>query len=100
MVATPEINRANSLKSTGPRSARGKAIASMNAQKHGLLAASPPLVQGEDLETFSGVMQALVDEHQPQGPTEFLLVQQLAMAHLRLHRLWGAEAAIARLEQL
>ncbi|MBD1911275.1 hypothetical protein [Leptolyngbya sp. FACHB-8] len=100
MVATPEINRQNSLKSTGPRSARGKAIASINATKHGLLAASPPLVQGEDLTTFQNVVQGLVDEHQPQGPTEFLLVQQLAMAHLRLHRLWGAEAAIARLEQL
>lgn len=100
MVASPEINRQNSLKSTGPRTARGKAIASLNATKHGLLSHQPPLVAGEDLASFEGVMQALVDEHQPQGPTEFLLVQQLAMAHLRLHRLWGAEAAIARLEQL
>ncbi|MBD1910270.1 hypothetical protein [Leptolyngbya sp. FACHB-8] len=100
MVANPQANRQNAQHSTGPRTARGKAIASLNATKHGLLAASPPLIVGEDLETFRGVVQSLVDEHQPQGPTEFLLVQQLAMAHLRLHRLWGAEAAIARLEQL
>lgn len=100
MVASPEINRQNAQRSTGPRTVRGKAIASLNAQKHGMLAATPPLVVGEDLTTFQGVVQALINEYNPQGATEQLLVQQLAMAHLRLHRLWGAEAAIARLEQL
>jgi len=40
-------------------------------------------------------MQGLIDEYQPVSLTEHLLVQQVAMGWLRLHRLWGVEAAIA-----
>ena len=34
-------NRRNALKSTGPRSAAGKDVASKNALKHGLLSSQP-----------------------------------------------------------
>ena len=49
----------------------------------------------EDLGTFQGIIQGLIDEYQPQSATEHLLIQQVAMGWLRLHRLWGVEAAIA-----
>lgn len=91
---------ATGSKSCGPRSERGKAIAACNATKHGLLSTKPPLVAGEDLETFQGIVQGLIDEHQPQTPTEQLLVQQMAMAWLRLHRLWSVEAAIVNQQLL
>lgn len=100
MVATPEISRLNGAKSRGPRSERGKAIAAQNATKHGLLSTKPPLVLGEDLESFQGIVQGLIDEYQPQTATEQLLVQQVAMGWLRLHRLWGVEAASASIKMI
>lgn len=95
MVANPEICRANGRKSRGPVTTRGKTVASRNATKHGLLAKLPPLLVTEDLETFQGIVQGLMDEYQPQAATEHLLIQQVAMGWLRLHRLWGVEAALA-----
>ena len=70
MVASPEISRANGRKSRDPVTEMGKAIASKNATKHGLLSQTPPLVINEDLENFQGIMQGLLDEYQPQTPTE------------------------------
>jgi len=40
-------------------------------------------------------VQGLIDEYEPSTASEHLLIQQVAMGWLRLHRLWGAEAAIA-----
>lgn len=97
MVANPEICRANGRRSRGPITLRGKALASKNSIRHGLLAEKAPLLITEDLETFQGIVQGLVQQYQPQTPTENLLVQQVAMGWLRLHRLWSAEAALANL---
>ena len=74
MVATPEINRLNGRKSRDPVTKRGKAIASKNATKHGILAKTLPILLTEDLETFQGIVQGLIDEYQPQGATEHLLI--------------------------
>lgn len=95
MVAEPGICRINGRKSRGPVTLRGKAIAAKNATKHGLFSEKPPLLITEDLASFQGIMQSVIDEYQPQTATEHLLVQQLAMGWLRLHRLWGVEAALA-----
>lgn len=100
MVANPDTSRLNGAKSRGPVTERGRAIAAQNATRHGLLSTKPPLVLGEDLETFQGIVQGLIDEYQPQTPTEQLLIQQVAMGWQRLHRLWGVEAAIANLEMI
>ena len=97
MVAEPEICRVNGRCSRGPTTLRGKAIAAKNSTRHGLLSQKPPLLITEDLTTFQSLMQALIDEYQPQTPTEHLLVQKLAMAWLRMYRVWNAEAASANL---
>jgi DNA repair exonuclease SbcCD ATPase subunit len=39
-------------------------------------------------------VQGLVDYYQPENPIEWHLVQQVAMAMVRQHRVWGVEAAI------
>lgn len=100
MVANPETNRLNGRKSCGPVTTRGKEIASKNATKHGALAKSPPILITEDLESFQGIVQSLINEYKPASATEQLLIQQVAMGWLRLHRLWGAEAARANIEIL
>lgn len=100
MVANPETNRLNGRKSCGSVTIRGRAISSKNATKHGALAKSPPILITEDLESFQGIVQSLIDEYQPASATDQLLIQQVAMGWLRLHWLWGAEAASANIEIL
>ena len=100
MVASPEVCRMNGAKSKGPKTERGKAIASRNATKHGLLAKKPPLLATEDLSTFEGLMQGLIDHYQPENPVEHFLVQQVAMGMLKQYRLWNVETAIANIEVL
>ncbi|PSB25350.1 hypothetical protein C7B82_23765 [Stenomitos frigidus ULC18] len=100
MVASPEVCRMNGAKSKGAVTERGKAIASRNATKHGLLAEKPPILVSEDLETFQGLMQNLVDQYQPTGAVEWHLVQTIAMCIQRQNRLWVAEAAIGNAQLL
>lgn len=100
MVANPDICRLNGSKSRGPTSGKGKAIAARNATKHGLLAQQPPLLVTEDLATFEGLVQGLIDYYQPENPVEHFLIQQVAMGMLKQHRLWSVQAAIANLEIL
>ena len=45
-------NRCNAAKSTGPRTAEGKAIVAQNAVKHGLLA-QEVVIKGEDPQEFA-----------------------------------------------
>lgn len=96
MTSSPEVSRANGRKSRGPRTERGKALASRNGTRHGLFSEKPSLLEGEAFQSFQGIIQGLVDTYQPQNPVEWHLVQQIAMAMLRQHRLWAAEAALAR----
>ena len=88
-----ETSRRNGAKSKGAVTERGKAIASRNATKHGLLAQKPPILASEDLETFQGITQALVDQYEPEGALEWHYVQTIAMCIQRQHRVWAAEAA-------
>jgi hypothetical protein len=92
MAGDPDKTRQNSLLSTGPRSPEGKAIASRNRTKHGILAKSPPLLDSEDYSTFEGTLQGLIKQYEPQGPLEHHLVSAIAMCMLRQHRAWQAEA--------
>ncbi|WP_052128917.1 hypothetical protein [Neosynechococcus sphagnicola] len=100
MVASAEVCRMNGAKSRGPVSERGKMISARNATKHGLLAEKPPILATEDLATFQGLMQSLVDTYQPEGAVEWHLVQTIAMCIQRQNRLWVAEAALGNAQVL
>lgn len=83
-------NRANALKSTGPRTSAGKARSSRNATRHGLLAETVVL-EGEDRSRFYDLLKGLIEENQPKGFSEQLLIENMAVARWRQMRLWGFE---------
>lgn len=86
-------NRQNALRSTGPRSSAGKAVARANALKHGLTA-NPAIGTVEDAEAFAQLLDALGDRLRPSGPLEATLVHRIAVAIWRLQRATRAEAAL------
>jgi hypothetical protein len=73
----------------------GTELTRFNALRHGLLSRYTVL-PWEDADEYHGLLQALVAEHQPQGPTEGHLVEELAGIMWRKRRLRLAEAATHR----
>ena len=88
-----DANRANAQQSTGPKTPEGKAASSLNALKHGLTA-EHAVLGSEDAELFNQTLQTFLDQLQPVGPVENLLVQQIVMASWRLTRLRDMETAL------
>lgn len=85
-------NRANALKSTGPRSAAGKLASRFNALKHGLCARQAVL-PGEDAEGFVALSHEMLARYRPLGRAERALVDRAALQLWRLRRAGLAEAA-------
>jgi len=86
-------NRGNAKKSTGPRTGRGKALASMNALKHGLTA-KKLLIPGESAEEFEALLAELYQEHHPQTASERQLVDFIAALQWRLRRAASFERSL------
>jgi hypothetical protein len=87
-----EANRQNSCAATGPKTLEGKRNSSRNALKHGLFAAEVVnLVQGESLKLFRQLLQDLLDEYQPVGCLEKILVEKIAGFLWRQSRILSAE---------
>jgi len=83
-------NRRNAKKSTGPRTAAGKARSSKNASTHQIFCRDA-VVEGESGELFQALRTALIAEHQPQTITELFLVDRMAAGMWRLGRVQSAE---------
>ena len=88
-----EASRANARKSTGPRTAAGKAISRNNAYRHGMRARNP-VAPGEDPAAFEARLAQFRDEFDPRTLIEDCLVQQIADASWRRDRLVGIESAL------
>ena len=86
-------NRRNSQKSTGPKTPSGKAIASMNALKHGLCARKP-LIPGENEADFAQFAADWVNELRPAGPQQSLCAEQAILAAWQLRRVPSLEAGL------
>jgi hypothetical protein len=84
------VNRANAQHSTGPRTPEGKARSAQNALAHGLTSETA-FLPAEDFAAYQRHTQSLLDEYQPKGPTETLLVQDLADTAWRLSRIPAVE---------
>src|SRR4051812_19605418 len=85
-------NRANALKSTGPRTPEGKATCSQNASRHHRLAEST-LYASENAKRFYAFVERFYREFQPRGTTERNLVDTMAAARWRILRMSSLEAA-------
>jgi hypothetical protein len=87
-------NQANAKKSTGPRSAEGKAVSRMNALQHGIVAGTVPLLPWEDPDQRAQFDQAIEVFYQPTTIVEAELVRQIGSLLWRLRRVEPAETAI------
>lgn len=86
-------NRANSLKSTGPKTDEGRAAVRLNATRHGLLSHAP-VVAGEDEGEYLAFLEQLKTELSPVGILETQIAERMAGALWRLRRLAHIEAGI------
>jgi hypothetical protein len=88
-------NRRNAQKSTGPKTANGKAVSKLNALKHGILSREV-LVRGkharESAREFRTLHAQFRQHLNPVGPVEEMLVDQIVTAHWRLRRALKAES--------
>ena len=88
-----EANRRNAQRSTGPKTAAGKARVAQNAVTHGLLARET-LLPDEDPQALETLAEAMRAELNPVGPHEEFLVEMMVRAFWRLCRVGRVEAGI------
>jgi hypothetical protein len=85
-----ESNRENAKKSTGPKSESGKATVSRNATKLGMYT-KDVVLPTEDVAQYNALRAAFHAEHQPETPTEEMLVDTIVIALWRRRRLQATE---------
>jgi hypothetical protein len=78
-------NRSNARKSTGPRTAEGKAVVAQNAVKHGLCGRDTIIV-GEDPGEFESYRARMLAELDPVGEVESNLAERIVGLSWRLKR--------------
>jgi hypothetical protein len=78
-------NQRNARKSTGPRTAQGKARSSKNALRRGL--SRQNLAPGETFRAYKAHFATIHAELQPAGPLEKILVRLIADATWRMQRM-------------
>jgi hypothetical protein len=84
-------SRANSQKSTGPRSAAGKAVSRFNALKHGIYAVHQ-IMFDEKAEDLAELSAEYHEHHRPADSKQLLLVEALVHNEWRLRRMRRVEA--------
>ena len=84
-ISQIEANRENAIRSTGPRSEAGKETSSRNSTRHGLTSRRGVL-DSEDQPEFDQLLMELLQEYDPQTPTERELVDEIADQSWRLRR--------------
>jgi hypothetical protein len=91
-------NCQNALKSTGPKTPRGKVYSSRNAIKHGLFSGQMMdfVSHGEDPTEYEEILAGLCAKYQPIGTAEELEVERISLCWWRLKRAWRYENATNR----
>jgi len=83
-------NRRNAQESTGPITPAGRAKASRNALKHGLLA-KEIVLGGESREEFDRFRDTMIERLDPDGELENMLAHRIIAAAWRLRRVGRIE---------
>src|SRR5687768_2747570 len=79
-------NRANALKSTGPRTREGKQRSAQNATTHALTSST---IGNYKLDpTYDTIRHELYKELRPNSPTQYFLVDELALIVFKLDLLF------------
>jgi hypothetical protein len=101
MPSQSKINsaRANGAKSRGPKTESGRKASSMNAVTHGLYSKSVVL-QSESPAQHREMLDAYIQQFQPQGQAEFDLLEEMVAAKWRQRRLWAIESDLLEEEIL
>jgi len=84
-------NRNNAQHATGPRTERGKTIASQNARKHGFTITTHQLLSNEDPAAYSAFEQEVITIYDPKSPREHLAAIDIAKCRWALRRFDEAE---------
>jgi hypothetical protein len=95
-MSTPKqaaASRANSQKSTGPRTTAGKTASRFNALKHGIFA-NYQIMFDETAEDLAELAAEYHEHHKPADPDQRLLVDTLIANEWRLRRMRRVEAAL------
>ncbi|MHA2046346.1 MAG: hypothetical protein ACYSWZ_02580 [Planctomycetota bacterium] len=79
-------NRRNAQKSTGPRTREGKAAASKNSVKHGLLA-HQTIISSEKQADFRIERDRILSDLVPESPMESMLAERIVILSWRLKRI-------------
>lgn len=98
-LAKIEANRVNALLSSGPKTPEGKERVKRNALKHGILSKEVVITAGdgaESREEFDELLQSFVEELNPVGAVEAMLVEKIAVCYWRLRRVLRAEVGQIR----
>jgi hypothetical protein len=88
-LATPS---APTRRGTGPRTPQGKEQSKFNARKHGLFSKAI-LLQDESRREYDALLNGLMENLQPRGKLEIVLVENLATLLWRKRRLIQVETA-------
>ena len=88
-----EANRRNATSSTGPRTARGKAVVALNAVQHGLLSRQA-VIRGESEAELVELGKRLRGQLAPLGELELLLVDRIVSTAWRLRRAVSLESML------
>ena len=91
-VANLAISSTLTRRATGPRTPQGKGRSKFNARKHGLFSKAV-LLQDESPAEYEALLVGLMENLQPQGKLEIVLVENLATLLWRRRRLLQVETA-------
>ncbi|MCW5981488.1 MAG: hypothetical protein KIT09_25610 [Bryobacteraceae bacterium] len=88
-----EANRANALKSTGPKTDAGRARSSLNARRHNALASAATLLAEPDQER-DALLARYTADLRPSSVVEESLVREIAVADWRIQHLDRVELGV------